>query len=385
MRRVCLVGLLVLVAACGGDHQRATTRVDSAGVEIVTYAGPDVPLAWSFDSLFALGGADSGPQSFYQLRGGVVGADAAGNLYVLDAAAKHIVVFDSTGALLRTMGREGGGPGEMRWPITLVVAPDGRAAAFDIGKGGLVWFGREGAILDPVPLQGLYSGGAMHATAHALLLSSRIWNDDPTDPGRQELLSVAGDDTVHLVSVPSPPGKAVQFKSCGMSISGMTPIFSPSVRWAAADDRVAVTAVTGYEVMLLMGSDTTHLLRRPLEPEPATAAAAAEQVGDKFRVMSSAGEIVCKTDEVVEGIGYADRIPIIAEIAAGPDSTWWVRRREAAGVDVYAADGGYLGTLPGSAPYPVISLPGRRIGSIVADELDVQRLVVYRVRMNGSS
>ena len=164
----------------------------------------------------------------------------------------------------------------------------------------------------------------------------------------------------------------------------MTPIFSPSLRWAASGDHVAVTTMTGYEILLLSGTDTTQIVRRPLEPEPATAEAAAKQVGDKFRVMSSAGEIVCKTDEVVDGVGFADHIPVVAGIAAGPDSTWWVRRTASAGVDVYAADGEYLGTLPDSAPYPLLSLPGQRIAAAVTDDLDVERLVIYRVRMNGS-
>ena len=383
MKRICLVGLLALEAACGGDHQRATTRVDSAGVEIVTYAGPDVPLTWSFDSLFALGGADSGPQSFYQVHG-AVGGDVAGNIYVLDTSAKRIVMFDSTGAFVRSMGRAGGGPGEMKWPIALVVAPDGRSAVFDIGKGGLVWFGSAGEGLNLDPLGTLYNGGSLHVTAHALYLPSHTWNSGSSDPGRQELVRIADGDTVRLISVPNAPGKAVTFKSCGMSISGMTPIFSPSLRWAASGDRVAVTAMTGYEILLLSGTDTTEIVRRPLEPEPATAEAAAKQVGDKFRVMSSAGEIVCKTDEVVDGVGFADHIPVVAGIAAGPDSTWWVRRAASAGVDVYAADGEYLGTLPDSAPYPLLSLPGQRIAAAVTDDLDVERLVIYRVRMNGS-
>ncbi len=383
-KRTWLPVLGVLVAACGGEHRSATTRVDSAGVEIVTYAGPDVPLAWSFDSLFALGGADSGAQAFYQVNSGVVRGDAAGNIYVLDEGAKRIVVFDSDGAFLRAMGRAGGGPGELQWPIGLVVAPDGRSAVFDLGKGGLVWYGPNAEILNPTPLTGGFNGSRIHATADALVLARRTWNSGPSDPGRQELLSIGGEDTVRLVSVPSAPGKAVEFKSCGLAISGMTPIFSPSVRWAAAGDRVAVTTTTGYEIMLLTGPDMTQLVRRPLEPEAATAEAAAKQVGDKFRVMSSGGEIVCKTDEVVQGIGFADHIPIIDEIAAGPDSTWWVRRREGAGVDVYAADGEYLGTLPGSAPYPLIWLPGHRIAAVVTDELDVQRLVIYRVGMTSA-
>ena len=58
--RTCLAVLGVLAAACGGDDGPPVTRVDSAGVEIVTYAGPDVPLAWAFDSLYALGGSDDG-------------------------------------------------------------------------------------------------------------------------------------------------------------------------------------------------------------------------------------------------------------------------------------------------------------------------------------
>ncbi len=86
--------------------------VDSAGVEIATYAGPDVPLDWRFDSLFALGDTDAGEQSFYELQGGVVGADARGNLYVLDTSAKRIAVFDSAGRFVRLMGKPGGGPGE---------------------------------------------------------------------------------------------------------------------------------------------------------------------------------------------------------------------------------------------------------------------------------
>jgi hypothetical protein len=44
------------------------------------------------------------------------------------------------------------------------------------------------------------------------------------------------------------------------------------------------------------------------------------------------------------------------------------------------ADGEYLGTLPGRAPYPLLTLPGDRIAALAADSLDVERLVVYRVR-----
>jgi hypothetical protein len=359
------------------------TRVDSAGVEIVTYAGPDVPLAWTFDSLYALGGSDDGEDSFYQVHRALVGADAAGHLYVLDRSAKRIVVFDSTGAFVRAMGGPGGGPGEMEFPFAVAVAPDGRAGAYDMTKRALVWFGPDNAILDQERIVGGFHGGSLHVSDSGLVLPARVWGGDVSDPGRDELVRAAGADTARLVSVVGAPGKATFFKSCGMGISGVPPVFWPALRWAAAGNRVAVTTAARYEVLLLSGTDSTHLIRRPMEPAAATTEAAAREIGDAFRVMTSGGERVCDTDEVVEQMGVADHIPIIAEIAAGPNGTWWVRRRDAAGVDVYAADGAYLGTLPASAPYPLVSLPGGRIAGIVTDELDVERLVVYRVRTDG--
>jgi hypothetical protein len=67
-------------------------------------------------------------------------------------------------------------------------------------------------------------------------------------------------------------------------------------------------------------------------------------------------------------------------MASGPDGTWWVRRHAEGGIDVLAADGGYIGTLPDTAPFPVAVLSGSRIAAIVTDELDVDHLVIYRLR-----
>jgi len=199
------------------------------------------------------------------------------------------------------------------------------------------------------------------------------------DSAGVELLRIAGGDTVRLASKPEPPGSLVELKSCGMSMTGLPPIFTPTLRWGAAGERVAVTTVAEYVLLLLDGADTVHIVRRTLEPEAATAEAAARQVGNRLRVIAPGGERVCDADEVVNQRGIADRIPVVVEIASGPDGTWWVRRHADAGIDVLAADGGYIGTLPPTAPFPVAVLSGSRIAVIVTDELDVDRLVIYRV------
>jgi hypothetical protein len=53
-----------------------------------------------------------------------VDTDAAGNILVLDRGDPRIQVFDPEGTYLRTMGREGQGPGEFAQPSYLLVTAD---------------------------------------------------------------------------------------------------------------------------------------------------------------------------------------------------------------------------------------------------------------------
>jgi hypothetical protein len=373
--------LAVVAASCADGHAGpVSTRTDSSGVTIVRYEGPDVPLSWTFDTLFSLGGADSGLASFYELRGGVVGADSGGNIYVLDTGAKRIAVFDSLGRAVRAMGGPGGGPGEMEWPIALVVSPDGRAAAFDIGKRGLVWFGPGGEILEQEPAPAYRGGVGLNSYGPALTFPTQTLEPASGVATSRMIRVVAGDTTV-LVSQ-SVTQRSVFFKSCGIGINAMPPIFSPSIRWAAAGDRTAVTTVPEYEVRVFAGSALRSVIRRPLEPAAGTEEAARKDVGPGMTIITPLGKKVCEVEEVVDQRGFADRIPIIIEIAAGPDGSWWIQRHAAGAedvVDVFAADGDYIGTLPASAPYPVVAMPGGRLGAVVRDELEVDRLVVYRL------
>ncbi len=51
--------------------------------------------------------------------------DADGTIYVLDSQLANVKVFSAAGQHLRTIGREGDGPGEARAPGDLVFMPDG--------------------------------------------------------------------------------------------------------------------------------------------------------------------------------------------------------------------------------------------------------------------
>jgi len=52
-------------------------------------------------------------------------ADDAGNVYLLDSQLSEVQVFSPTGEYLRTLSREGDGPGEVRNPNDMIFMPDG--------------------------------------------------------------------------------------------------------------------------------------------------------------------------------------------------------------------------------------------------------------------
>jgi len=52
-------------------------------------------------------------------------ADQEGNIYLLDSQLSEVQVFSPTGEYLKTLSREGDGPGEVRNPNDLIFMPDG--------------------------------------------------------------------------------------------------------------------------------------------------------------------------------------------------------------------------------------------------------------------
>lgn len=118
--------LLVLVAvltACGGGQAPATFSIDTlpSGSLVVRSSAPRWQRGdeWKLTQDLAIGGADSGPADLLDVRG--IAADAEGRIYVLDAAANAVQVFDASGAPVRTIGRKGGGPGEFLGPIGIAL------------------------------------------------------------------------------------------------------------------------------------------------------------------------------------------------------------------------------------------------------------------------
>lgn len=373
------LGLLAGAAGCGagGDAARAAEVIDSAGVRIVWNRGQDVPLDWTFESTLTIGGADDGPEAFYQVGRSAVDTDAAGRLYVLDRGNHRVVVFDREGRHLRTMGREGGGPGELQWPFSIAVAPDGAAAVADMGKEGLVRYDAHGAPLEQVRLDA-WRGGQVARRADGFVVEVR---EREGDAWHERLRVVGGDAPTVLASLESPDGRPVDL-GC-VQITGMSPVFAPSLVWAARGERVAVVTGAAYVIDVHEGDRLVASVRRDVPPRPATEALARAELGDSFTVRLGTGTCSAPVERVVEQRGLADVIPAVAEMIIAPDGALWVRRRAVGdgvpAVDLYERDGSYRGTLPPGGPFPAAFMPDGSVVVVERDELDVPRVVVYRV------
>ena len=108
-------------------------------------AAQDRPLGAEFSEVYRVGGLNAPEWAFF--RGlEPTGFDAAGNLYVLDVQASQVVVIGPEGRLVRTVGREGQGPGEFAAAAGLFVWRNGRFAVLDSRQNAYQVFGTDGEL-----------------------------------------------------------------------------------------------------------------------------------------------------------------------------------------------------------------------------------------------
>ena len=75
------------------------------------------------EEMWRVGGADDEENFFGLITLAEMGPD--GLVYVMDAQLCQVFVYDDEGTLVKTLFRQGDGPGEIRQPRDMVIMPDG--------------------------------------------------------------------------------------------------------------------------------------------------------------------------------------------------------------------------------------------------------------------
>jgi hypothetical protein len=149
-----LIGLVALATACGGDRASplATPLIDTLPGGIIRVINPG-PTAWTDTSGWKL-------VETLRIRGSLgdttvlydpvsVALDGEGRIWVMDKSPMVIKVFANNGNLVRTVGRQGGGPGEFMAGSLAIVG--GNVVVHDQNQGRTSVFDTAGRFLRSWP------------------------------------------------------------------------------------------------------------------------------------------------------------------------------------------------------------------------------------------
>jgi len=81
-------------------------------------------------------------------------SDEAGNIYVLDSQLNQVLVFNPEGEMVRTLFREGEGPGEIRQPRDMMVLGNGRVGVVQEFPGVVIFVENDGTPAGRVKIGG---------------------------------------------------------------------------------------------------------------------------------------------------------------------------------------------------------------------------------------
>ena len=357
--------------------------------------------------VYRVGGMDAPEWALFQDTTGM-GFDAAGNLFVVDPSAHRVVVIGPDGELVRTIGREGEGPGEFDSPTEIAVWRDGRFAVLDLGHAAFQVFSPDGELERFVKLTNssillAMLRGTMLGIRADPLSSDLIAQGPPESLGRlMELMGQMFEEEEEVTS--SEVGdRGLERLGLDGDVVSFTPLlqgwtaprkrtlpelrtddlldpsriawvtgeryFEPGFHWdLLPDGTIAYSDSSAYAIKLVHPDGrVTDVLRRPLSPEVVTRGLREATVTRELRVfeerlnnpevagvvgltMAFAPRFADERREEIQKREFLDEIPVVRGVRATWDGGLWVQRRgdepwdDDGPIDVFNADREYVGS-----------------------------------------
>ncbi|UCE02958.1 MAG: 6-bladed beta-propeller, partial [Candidatus Latescibacterota bacterium] len=121
-----------------------------------TPAGPELTL--ELEEMWTIGGDSDADGEFFGLITDIA-IHPSGEIYLVDTQLSEVKVFTRDGEYLRTIGREGEGPGEFRRPRALLFDPDGNVGVVQSRPSRVVMLTADGVPAEPLALPNPDDGG----------------------------------------------------------------------------------------------------------------------------------------------------------------------------------------------------------------------------------
>ena len=335
---------------------------------------------WRLEDVFRIGTVEGGgPEQFGSVT--VIRADSVARVYVFDALALEVRVFDSLGVYLHSIGGEGEGPGEFRGPVGISVAPDGQLWAEDPGN-------IRYSVFSPL---GEYQDGYRREVPGVLIPSMSAFS-----PERGYVDWVSGRGQID--GRPDPDGAWSVLRPVVFSPPAQYDTMPPLAVWRenASDGRrspmaesLLVHVAENGDLWFAKASEY-RLFRRTLDGDTtlvvtldATPAEWSSEERDSL-LQYFAG----RRRPDLELSDIPRRKPIIRKIFSDGDGHMFVIPQgpdvdEGTAVDVFRESGEYLGRLrlPERISFRIVSpvVTGNRLYALVLDEYDVSYVIGWRL------
>jgi len=316
---------------------------------VTTVTNPETPafgeLQQEMEELWRRGGDDDEEIFFGTISEFL--HDTDGNIYLLDGQLSEIQVFDPSGELLRTVGRQGEGPGEFQNGADMFWAPNGQIGVVQAWPGKVVMITPDGdpGLTFALPYRG--GGGFQSVTRGAgagdrMVLAGTAWARD----GEQQMqfaylkaYDTAGNELAHFVET----SRETNFGNYEFIEEEYVDF---QRRWAVAPDGRVAAALSFDDYRLTVWNpdgSVDRIIERPDYPE-------IKRTGDEKDRFQSIYDAFTRWNRG-STFRVSDHFQAVEQIFFREDGTLWVqsgaqRWRAADGVftsfDVYDPEGRFL-------------------------------------------
>ena len=384
----CAVALLTSACTAGGVSDRAVTVRDSAGVQIVENPGDDATLpVWILEGpRVAIGVMDG--DSVYQLDD-VANAMLSGDrIVVVNAGTRQLRFYDLDGRHVRTVGRQGAGPGEFEDPGWMAPHRGDSIAVYDYRHRRISVLDREGNFgrsLTPEFSFGTLAGWLADET-YVVRPGSSFSSADNLESGVERppigVLRVSREGEV-LDTLGAYPGtEYVVDVRPGQGFSVRPRPFGLSTQVAAGDSLIYVGTSDAWVINVF---DTAGALRRSIrratQPPPITS-----DVIERY----TAAQLAANTDEnrrreserFYATLEYPERMPAYSALRVDHTGNLWVQdyvvsREDSLRWTVFDPSGRILSRLAMPPRMVVYEIGPDFVLGRVQDDLDVQQVVLF--------
>lgn len=420
MRTIITIAAASLLAAASASAQ-----------QISHVPAKDKVIAGSLATEFAIGAEDG---EDWELLSRVMGAafDAKDNLYVLDAGNHRVLVFDARGRFVRSIGKKGGGPGELLSPVGVAVTRDGYVAVTDLGRPGVSLFKPDGSfaknlvlgdslgVPNPQNSAQAHPAGGIVVRSNPLIMRARAAAEGelrgPTGPRLSPITWLKADGkSVRLAAFELPSltpkvneGGSANRRSVSVRIS--QPAFAPPTLWGVLPGgTVALADEAAYRIRLVKNGKVERVIERAIavrkatEPDKQRARQLRKQAmktgtgmviamrtdgpggaSSSISTGSSGGPRIsdAEIEEQLREMTFMEHVPTLQRMVVDHKGRMWIERAgkrvgDNGPIDIIDGAGNYIGTV--NTKLPAAFSPTGRAVYIERDDLDVEKVVVRKL------